>query len=260
MNLPKVKFIDIPLSKEIDWIHGFLFQNKWGWGKYIIKKHPKIKGVFFLKTEVEQVKFLKEYIVEFRKENRELIKKNKTKYQKEWQKIEKDFFIILSEIIQIDWPKNKKTIRAMISVNPICPRFLNDWSFSIFYNYKKMTHTMEVIMHESCHFLYFKKWKEIFPKAKEKTFDYPYIEWHLSEIIAPIILNNKRVQKYLKHKATFYEEYHKIKINNLNATRYFSNLYNSYLKKDKIFGDFLQESYKIIKNKRNKKFFINLKK
>ena len=31
MSLPKVKFINIPLSKEIDWIYGFLFQNKWGW-------------------------------------------------------------------------------------------------------------------------------------------------------------------------------------------------------------------------------------
>jgi len=27
MNLPKVKFVEIPLSKEIDWIYGFLFQK-----------------------------------------------------------------------------------------------------------------------------------------------------------------------------------------------------------------------------------------
>ncbi len=128
MNLPKVKFIDIPLSKEADWIHGFLFQNKWGWGKYIIKKHPEIKKIFSFKREAKQIKFLKKYIIEFKKENNKLIEENKTRYQKEWQKIEKDFFITLSKILQIDWPQNK-TIRAMISINPICPRFLNDWSF-----------------------------------------------------------------------------------------------------------------------------------
>ena len=59
MNIPKVKFTNISLTKEINWMYGFLFQDKWGWGKYIIKKHPKIKKVFSLKTEAEQLKFLR---------------------------------------------------------------------------------------------------------------------------------------------------------------------------------------------------------
>lgn len=42
MYTPKIKFINIPLSVEVDYVHGFLFQNEWGWGKYIIKKHPKL--------------------------------------------------------------------------------------------------------------------------------------------------------------------------------------------------------------------------
>jgi len=61
-------------------MHGFLFQNEWGWGKFIIKKHPKIKRVFSFKSELKQVKFLKDYIVEFRRENRRLIEGNKIKY------------------------------------------------------------------------------------------------------------------------------------------------------------------------------------
>ena len=112
MNIPKVKFIDIPLSKEVDWIYGFLFQNERGWDKYIIKKHPKIKKIFSFKTELEQVEFLREYIGKFKTENQKLTEKNKIKYQIEWQKVEKDFFTILSEITQIDWPKNKKIIKA----------------------------------------------------------------------------------------------------------------------------------------------------
>jgi hypothetical protein len=249
MNLPKVKFIDIPLSKEIDWIHGFLFQNKWGWSKYIIKKHPGIKKIFSLKKETGQIKFLKKYIIEFRKENKKLIEENKTRYQKEWKKIENDFFIVLSKILQIDWPQDK-TIRAMISINPICPRFLNDWSFSIFYNYKKTSHAMEVIMHECCHFLYFEKWKQLYPKMSHKKFESPYLEWHLSEIIAPIILNDSHVRKFLKQKAAFYAEHNKIKINNKTAPRYFVDLYNKFSKKNNFEG-FLRESYRAIKNHRS---------
>jgi len=249
MNIPKVKFTDIPLSKEVDWMHGFLFQNEWGWGRYIIKKHPKIKKIFSFKTEKEQVKFLKNYIIQFKKDNQKLIKKNKVKYQTEWRKIEKNFFILLSEIMQIDWPKNRKTIKAMISVNPICPRFLNDWSFSIFFNYKKISHAMEVVMHECCHFLYFEKWKKMHPKMNRRKFEAPYLEWHLSEIIAPIILNDRRVKNLLRQKAFFYEEHEKIKINNKKVPQYFTELY----KQNNNFEQFLDKSYKDIK--RNKKLF-----
>lgn len=249
MNLPKVKFTDIPLAKEVDWIHGFLFQNKWGWGKYIIRKHPKMKKAFSFKSEAEQVKFLKKYIIKFRQEKQALIEKNKIKYQQAWGKIEREFFIVLSEIIEIDWPKNRKIIKAMLSINPICPRFLNDWSFSIFYNYKKISHLKEVIMHECCHFLYFEKWKQLYPKTNNKKFESPYLEWHLSEIIAPIILNDKRIQKLLKQKAVFYEEHKKIKIENKTAPQYFTELYKS----KKNFEEFLKNSYKIIK--KNKRLF-----
>ena len=247
MNMPKVKFTHISLSREVDWIHGFLFQNEWGWGKYIIKKYPKIKKVFSFETEGEQVKFLRNYTIQFKKDNQKLIEKNKIKYQKEWQKIEEDFLIILSEIMQINWPQNRKTIKAMISINPICPRFLNDWSFSIFYNYKKISHAMEVIMHESCHFLYFEKWKKLYPKVNNKKFESPYIEWHLSELVATIILNDQRIKKILKQKAIFYEEHKKIKINNKTAPEYFTELYN----KSKNFEQFLNKSYKAIKKNKN---------
>ena len=252
MHLPKVKFVDIPLPKEIDWMHGFLFQDKWGWGKYIIKKHPGIKKIFSYKIEVEQVKFLKNYIIEFRKENKKLIAENKTKYQKEWQKIEKEFFTELSKILQIDWPKNRKTIKAMVSINPICPRFLNDWSFSIFYNYKKTSQAMEVIMHECCHFLYFEKWKKLYPKMDNKKFESPYLEWHLSELLAPIILNDARAQKILKRRADFYTEHKRIKIDGKTAPKYFGDLYNK-ITKSKNFDEFLKESYQIIK--KNGKLF-----
>jgi hypothetical protein len=252
MFLPKVKFTNIPLSEEVDLLYIFLFEDDWGWGKYIIKKHPKIKKVFDFKSKKEKIKFLNNFIINFRKENKELIEKNKKEYQKEWGRIEKEFFIILSEIIETDWPKNKKIIKAKISANPICPRSLSDWSFSLFYNYKKAFDATEIIMHEACHFLYFEKWKQLYPEMDNKKFNEPHIEWHLSEILAPIILNDVRVQKSLKHKAVFYKEYKRIKIEGKTAPKYFNDLYKKTIK-DKNFEEFLKEAYRTIK--RNKKLF-----
>jgi hypothetical protein len=138
----------------------------------------------------------------------------------------------------------------MISINPICPRFLNNWSFSIFFNYKKISDAMEVIMHECCHFLYFEKWKKMYPEMNNKKFESPYLEWHLSEIIAPIILNDKRIQKLLKKKAVFYPEHEKMKIKRKNVPEFFTNLYN---KREKDFNDFLKKTYDIVK--KNKQVF-----
>lgn len=256
MVLPKVIFTEMPISLETDWVYGFLFKDKWGWKKYVLKKHPKLKQVYSIKNEGNQVKFIKQYIINFRKLNRKTIENSKKRYQKAWNRVEKLFFTLLREIMNTNWPKDKKEIKAMISINPICPRFLNNWSFSLFCKYKKIKDAVEVIMHECCHFLYFKKWQELYPKANKKTFEYPYIEWHLSELAAPIILDDKRIQKYLKKKAVFYTEYYKIKIENKTAPDYFTQLYRKNIDRNNNFELFIREAYKEIKKRR--KLFLNI--
>ncbi len=176
-------------------------------------------------------------------------------HKKNWRKIEKQYLTILSEILDTSWPRDKKIIKAMISINPICPRLINDWSFSLFYKQKDKK-MKETIMHEICHFLYFKKWGEIIQNDRRKTFEYPYIEWHLSEILAPVILNDSRIQKLLKHKATFYKEHRKLKISGINVPKYFSMLYKRYEIKRYNFDDFLKKA--CLEIKQHQKIFNKL--
>lgn len=102
-------------------------------------------------------------------------------------------------------------------------------------------------MHKSCHFLYFEKWKKLYPKMDNEKFETPYIEWHLSEIITPIVLNDQRIRKLLKQEANFYEEYKRIKINNKTVPAYFTDLYE----RNKDFEVFLNKSYEVIKTNEN---------
>jgi len=257
METPRVKFIEIPIDLEINMIYWFLFEHEWGWGRVIIKRHPALKPIYKLKQEKERIKFLKNYILDFRKKHRKKILFKMSKIQNGWSKIEKEFLITLGQVINTNWSEKRKEIKAMISINPIGPRFLDDWSFSLPFRYDDRG-AKHVIMHEICHFLYFKKWKELFPNSKRRTYDAPYIEWHLSELSAPIILNDKRIKVLLKRKATFYREHQRVKIKGISAPQYFSNLYANCLKKNKNFDYFIKEAYKIIK--KNKKLFLNIKK
>lgn len=252
MPYPKVLFKSIPISLEIEWMYGFLFYDKWGWEKKILKVHPELKAIYKQRTKKDREKFLRSYILRYRKKNNSKILRQIRSYEKSWHKVEKKYLSALTELMLTSWPKRRKRIFALVSVNPICPRFLNGWSFSLFYK-QKTEDMLETIMHEICHFLYFKKWKEVFSNAKDKTFEYPYLEWHLSEILAPVILQDPRIQKFLSRKSGFYDVHKKVKINKMSVPAFFTKLYNKNLKKRISFTDFLKEAYKIAKE--NKKLF-----
>lgn len=238
MAYPKLKIREISLKFECEIFNAFLFHHSGRGGEYILRNHPKLKKA---KNEKE----VKEYLSAFRLKKKKAIKGSIKVFEKRWKEIEKEFFEMLPWVLETEWPKNK-TITVYISVNPISPRFLDEWSFSMHYKNNSSAGVREFFAHEILHFLYFKKWKELFPNAKRKTFDYPYIEWNLSEILAPIILNNSPIKKLLKGRAGSYDEHKEIKIGKNNLVKHFENLYKKSLKENKPFGDFLKIAYKEI--------------
>jgi len=246
MAYPKVKFSNIPLKFELGLFYNFLFENTWGWGRYITKTHPQFKLVLKLKIKKEREAAIKKYAVAFWNKNKKKLLAQKKVDTTKWRKVENNFFEVLPQIMETSWPENRRTINAMISIIPICPRFLDNWSFSLSGLWRGAG-AIEVIMHEICHFLYFKKWKEVFPQAERQTFDKPYLEWHLSEILAPVILGDKRVQKILSKKPDFYREHKRIKIGNKSVPAYFLNIYQKHLNQETSFEDFLKVAYREIK-------------
>jgi len=246
MAYPKVKFSMIPLKLELDLFYFFLFKHSWGWGKNIIKRHPKLEPIMRIKKEADRKAFLKKYALDYYKKNKGQLVSQMKKDETAWRKLEKEFMHILPQIIETDWPKNRKNIRAMVSAIPICPRFLDTWKFTICGLWQEGS-AIEVIMHEICHFLYFKKLEETFPNVDKKTFNRPRLEWHLSEILAPVILGGPRVQKILRREPDFYLEHQKIKIGKISAPLFFQKMYDEHLENKTSFEDFLKESYREIK-------------
>lgn len=254
MKLPKVKFININQKTELEWLGNFLTEgDEWNWSRWIFKRHPGLKLIEKINSKEDKILFLKKYINQYRKDNKSKMEKGRQRYENSWRLIEERYLSVLSSIMEIGWPSRRRSIKAFVSINPICPRFLDDWSFSIYYSYEKIGRTKEIIMHEICHFLYFEKWKEMFPDSDREMYESPHIEWHLSEILAPVILNDPRIQEILKTKAGFYREHMRIKIGNKTAPRFFNDLYKQHTKKDSSFEQFLRDAYKEIK--KHKKLF-----
>ena len=92
--------------------------------------------------------------------------------------------------MNIKWPNNLKEISATVGLIPVFPRYLDNFSFSIGTGVDD-SKLLEVCAHETLHFLWFEKWKQIHPETPRREYDSPYLVWQYSEMVTDPILNNK---------------------------------------------------------------------
>jgi len=239
--LPKVQFKLPTVKREAEMFVYFCTPRKtgWDWSARIYENHPALKDVLKDKQPKELRACAYKYANNFIKQHKTELKSLVARYQKEWDVINDEYLKILSEHFETDYPNNRKIIRAYVSIIPIFPRFLDKWAFNV--GSKKPQLMIPISMHEILHFLYFKKWMEVFPETKRKELDSPYLVWKLSEILDPIILNNnKDIQRLSNHTHGHYAEFQKIKIGRKTMIAHFEDIYKKHLKSNESFEDFLK--------------------
>ncbi len=249
---PNVKFEVASIKHIMPPINHFLNPKKgsWDWSKSILDKYPlldkKLKNV---KKLSEREKIARDFFEDFILKNKNLLEKKAKEFQKEWNKINKEYMKAISEVLGIDWPKKDKEISAFISPNPICPRYIKQRIFDVYY-LSSLEWMKAVAVHEILHFIYFEKWKKVFSKANEKHFEAPHLVWKLSEMVPRAILSDERLQKIFKHNPSVYDEYHELEINGKPLLDYIDEFYS----KRKNFKDFLKKSWDFVnKHKLNLK-------
>lgn len=234
MTPPKVVF-KLPTTKqEAQLFMWFCLDTEDSyWIKMIYNAHPKVKTI--IRNNKDEKKLYKElyaYSKSFIAERKAGIEKCVREYQKEWDKVNDTYLKMLSKDFETGYPKGRRTMTAYISIFPVCPRFLDTWSFNVQYAQPELM--KPVVAHEILHFMYFKKWMEVFPKTKRREMEAPHLVWKLSEILAPIILrNNLEMQALIRSRDRGY-------IKGFN--RHFTKLYKNHLKTKSSFEDFLKAS------------------
>lgn len=142
-----------------------------------------------------------------------------------WKDIEYDVFRILCDIFECE-KIYKKDIIAEFSINSVCPRYLDRWSFDI--NYRKNIEEMVLTcIHEIIHFVWFEKWAELFENTSKEEFNAPSATWLLSEIVIDAIIKETELKKYCSEKQPAYKHFYDVQIDGVNVMEYFGNLFNS---------------------------------
>jgi len=229
---PKLKIKVASLAREKEQFKIFLDT---GFAKFIHQMYPELKGV--------KGKDLEAVVRRLHFERSNKVKARVKQVKQEWAQKGPKFMETISKMMGTEW--FEREISCHVSVAEMNPRFLEYVEFMMFYDYP-MEKTMEGIYHELTHFIYFKKFGELFPKVEKKRYNVPYPEWLLSEIIAPIMLADPRLKDFVKIKPTEYKAFVNIKVGNVKIMDYFSRMYTDYMRKGKTFDDFLKDAYKVI--------------
>lgn len=238
--VPEVRFELAPIDLEADLLYSF---SKPGdrFTSVMNKVYPELEDIVSKPRDkndvISDIKQLAETVIG---KDKKAIGKAIDVIRDDWKSVSDKFLETLSEHMQTDWPEDLKTITGYISINPICPRFLAKYSF--FVNYRKsIEQSRETIAHEILHFLWFKKWKEVFPEGKSTEYESPNLVWRLSEIIDPIILQcNPQIRELIKPKKWGYESFRDLKIGDIGMTQYFAEVYMRSVKEGKSFEDILR--------------------
>ncbi len=187
---------------------------------------------------------VEEYVEKEYAQNIDVISKSRDELAESWNDINDKVLERLSEIMQIEWPQ--RNAKGIMTVNVICPRDIHNWTFYISY-FLDISSRKSIVLHELTHFLFFEKWKQVFPECNEREFDAPYLPWELSEILVePIDLDEELVKLVPPgHKTKAYKRYYTLKTaGGETVIEHFSKIYNDY--KDD-FGGMLKRAYAEIK-------------
>lgn len=125
------------------------------------------------------------------------------RYTKAWNKYNDSFFEALTKYLNINWPKEHNVIDVTVGIIPVCPRYLDDFSFSLHDDISD-DQLIETCAHELCHFLWFRKWKELYPKYPKNEYEAPSLVWEYSEMVVEPILNSDEISKVFDNKKTRY--------------------------------------------------------
>ena len=238
-HLPNIVFKQMPLELESDMFFDFLQSD---WSNRITDKYPQFLAIKEIKSKGKRFESIKSEICKIRSTSEEKMSIGLGKIKSDWQKNQEKILNTLSDIIQAEWLP--KEITAYISLNPICPRYLNSLSFSICPDNKYINKT---ITHELSHFLYFKKFNEVFPEISQKQYESPHKEWILSELVAVIILDDSRIIKIIGNEGNNFYDSHKIlKIDNVLATDIIRDIYKKSVIKRNDFSEFIKNGMEVI--------------
>lgn len=197
MVIPKLKFEKISLEENISIIlNAYLNKSDKTLDIHNLLEEyfPELQDIHKIISKKDISTIIKTIVSNYYTSNSQNIDNMCLKYQDIWNKYNDAYFTNLSKYLNKKWPNDLKEIVCYVGMLPFFPRNLDKQTFYInpHLNEKNLT---KACAHETLHFLWFKKWQELYPETLKEEFESPHLPWLYSEIVTSPILNNTEFQK-----------------------------------------------------------------
>lgn len=226
MKKPNIIFRPMTLEENIDLIKWSYFEENGSLDvhNYTIQYFEQLSGLEKLAKEeiykkIEEV-VTSNYYLSVNKINDEV-----KRYNDIWKAYNDLYFNELTNYLNIEWPEEKQTIDASVGLIPVFPRNIDSFSFSISTDVS-VEKLVGVAAHEALHFLWFEKWKQLFPDADRKELDAPHLPWQYSEMVVDPVLNSKEIYNVLHVKEKAYDSFYNLENNGVSIMNELTEIYN----------------------------------
>ncbi len=246
--IPKVQFRVAGLDEFFPYIHQIVTNTTpYGFGRNLYREYPDLKGRLDAHESIDdKVGAAHDFFYRKFVEEKPRMDLAVGRFQVIWDAINDSIMRALADVLQIDWADKDRLITASLTLNVMCPRFLDRREFHVFYR-GTAERTIDTCVHELLHFIYFEKWKEVFPSWNESEFQSPHLIWKLSEMMPGIVLNDPRIQSILHQKFTMYKIFEDTLIEGHPLRAHLQSLYDN--RTD--FTDFLRRAFEFVKAHEN---------
>lgn len=209
--MPKVVFEKMSLEDNINFVKEIL-NDKDGildTHTYTINLFPELQEISLDSPQEIIDKKISEIVTKYYN-NYDKFEDDINRYSNVWEKYNDSFFDKLTNYLNTSWPVEHNIIHVTVGIIPVCPRYLDNSSFSVHVGISN-DQLIETCAHELCHFLWFKKWKELYPNSNPEDFESPHIIWEYSEMVVDPILNSKIMTSVLKRNSRYsYDSFYEI--------------------------------------------------
>lgn len=119
------------------------------------------------------------------------LKEKAEAYNAHWADRKKQVNAALTDAFKVDVPSLFNDLKGYITLNPVCPRFLTERYFDVFY-LNSPRGALGISIHEMIHFVWFHVWHSI-RHDDYSEYERPYMKWILSEMVVESIMRDSRL-------------------------------------------------------------------
>ncbi len=184
------------------------------WRDPVFHFFPQLDRETYLSLPPAQRKsYLMDFFSAFETENRALIVEKVQAYNAHWQTCRAQATRALEDGFQTKLENRFNDMRGLLTFCPVCPRYLEDSSFDVFYLNSERG-ALGIALHEIIHFVWFSEWSRLF-QDDPSQYETPHLPWIFSEMAVDTVMRDERLtalNPYQQNGGTAYPYFYTLQI------------------------------------------------